>query len=144
MSKRYGSITHNYLPPIKKILSILVKDSLKIEIKFFHRCFTWKLQLFSNILSMLVVYKFLCPVMSHIEYADVNRWYDWKNAIAQSIYFVSPTIWFYKGDYRDRKKVCQKRKWKFHERGGTSTKVLPVSSFIPPSSSTWNSRVNEK
>ena len=36
MSKRYGSITPNYLPPIKKILSILVKDSLKIEIKFVH------------------------------------------------------------------------------------------------------------
>ena len=39
-----------------------------------------------------------------------------KNAIAQSIYFVSPTIWFYEAGYGDGQKVCQKGKREFHER----------------------------
>ena len=37
-----------------------------------------------------------------------------KNAIAQSIYFLSPTIWFYEADYGDGEKVCEKGKGKFH------------------------------
>ena len=39
-----------------------------------------------------------------------------KNAIAQLIYFVSPTIWFYEADYGDGEKVCQKRKGEFHKQ----------------------------
>ena len=37
-----------------------------------------------------------------------------KNAIAQSIYFLSSTIWFYEADYGDGEKVCQTGKRKFH------------------------------
>ena len=43
----------------KKILSILAKESLKIEIELFPQC-TWKLELFSNILSVLVVFMVFC------------------------------------------------------------------------------------
>ena len=39
-----------------------------------------------------------------------------KNAVAQLIYFVSLTIWFYKADYGDGEKVFQKGKGEFHER----------------------------
>ena len=39
-----------------------------------------------------------------------------ENAIAQSIYFVSPMILFYKADYGDEEKICQKGKGEFYER----------------------------
>ena len=40
--------------PKTKTLSLLAKDSLKIEIELFPLCyFTWKLELFSNILSVV-------------------------------------------------------------------------------------------
>ena len=39
-----------------------------------------------------------------------------KNAVAQLIYFVSLTIWFYEADYGDGEKVFQKGKGEFHER----------------------------
>ena len=39
-----------------------------------------------------------------------------KNIIAQSICFVSPTIWFCEADYADGEKVCQKGKGEFYER----------------------------
>ena len=45
-----------------------------------------------------------------------------ENAIAQSIYFVSPMIFFYKADCGDEEKICQKGKGEFYERWEASTR----------------------